>query len=85
MNAETSRISITIAIKGHCREYFPEVPEFFEHKAESGQTLRQILVELGINPQLIMGTLVNGKMQKKDYQPAEGDKIILLSPPTGGN
>jgi len=84
MSSLTAQIPISIAIKGHCHEYFPQIPEQFDHEVDEGQSMRQILEGLGIKPQLIMGVLVNGKIQKKEYQPASGDRIILLSPPTGG-
>jgi len=79
-----NKISIEIAIKGHCLEYFPHIAEVFHHTTTPGLTLRQIMNELGINPQLIMGVVVNGKLQKKEYIPENGDRVILLSPPSGG-
>ena len=80
----SANISYSIAIKGHCHEFFSQVPELFEHQTPPGQELREVLVNLGIKPELIMGVIVNGKSQKKDYKPVSGDRIILLSPPTGG-
>ena len=77
-------MTVHIAIRGHCQEYFPEVAEEFDHPLIAGQDLRQIMEGLGIKPQLIMGVVVNGKLQKKDYRPLAGDRIMLLSPPTGG-
>ena len=77
-------IALHIAIHGHCREFFPQTPEEFEYRAPAGQNLRNIMETLGIKPQLIMGMVVNGKLQKKDYLPMDGDRIVLLSPPTGG-
>ena len=84
--AESRRImkSFTLALRGHCQEYFHNLPESFTHSVDDGVDLRQIMVQLGINPQLIMGVVVNGKISRKDYCPQEGDSIILLSPPTGG-
>ena len=77
-------ITVKILIRGHCHEYFPHLPVEFEHSFNAGLTLRQIMEALGIKPQLIMGVSVNGKLQDKSYVPAEGDIILLISPPTGG-
>ena len=77
-------IDLYIAIRGHCREFFPHTSEEFEHRASAGQSLGHILESLGIKSQLIMGMAVNGRLRKKDYTPADGDRILLLSPPTGG-
>ena len=77
-------INLHIMIRGHCHEFFPEIPEEFEHQAEEGISLRQIMTGLAINPMLIMGVIVNGKLAKKDHLPKDGDRIILLSPPSGG-
>ncbi|MCL2497022.1 MAG: MoaD/ThiS family protein [Symbiobacteriaceae bacterium] len=84
MNLTTESITVHMGIRGHCAEYFPELPEEFTHQCGVGLTLRQVMVSLGINPLLIMGVVVNGKLAKKDYLLQEGDKVILLSPPTGG-
>jgi molybdopterin converting factor small subunit len=84
MNETKTPIALHIAIHGHCREFFPQAPDEFELRAAAGQNLRHILEALGIKPQLIMGMVVNGKLQKKDYLPMDGDRIVLLSPPTGG-
>jgi len=84
MSCTEEDIGIHVAIRGHCQEFFPDMPEEFKFHTQSEQNLRQIMTAIGIKPQLIMGVLVNGKLQKKDYRPANGDKIILLSPPSGG-
>ena len=84
MSADAETISIEILIRGHCHEYFPHIPESFTHTCLGGNELRQIMEGLGIKPQLIMGVVVNGKLKSKNYIPVQGDRIILLSPPTGG-
>ena len=84
MNSADTRIGIHIVLRGHCREFFPQAADEAELRIEPGQNLLRIMTAAGINPQLIMGVLVNGKPQRKEYIPSDGDKIVLISPPTGG-
>ena len=84
MSENAVALPLHIIIKGHCLEYFPQIPEEFTWQAKPGQTITMILQDLGIKPQLIMSVVVNGIVTKKNYQPLGGERIILLSPPTGG-
>jgi sulfur carrier protein ThiS len=84
MNSDDNHIGIHIGVHGHCHEFFSRAPGDRELRIKPGQSLQQIMTIAGIKPQLIMGVLVNGKPQNKDYHPSDGDRIVLLSPPSGG-
>ncbi len=51
---------------------------------EPGRTVREILVELNVKPELIAGVIVNGALQTKDYQVQDGDEIKIMSVIGGG-
>jgi sulfur carrier protein ThiS len=49
-----------------------------------GRDLREIIVSLGINPDLVAMISVNGELQPKDYVVQEGDTIRLMAVIGGG-
>jgi sulfur carrier protein ThiS len=51
---------------------------------EAGTTIREILVELGINPSLVAYLYTDGKVQQLEYIPKEGQTITLQPPVSGG-
>ncbi len=51
---------------------------------ETGLPVRQILLQLGINPDLVAGVFVNDEQQTKDYIVQDGDTIKLLAVIGGG-
>jgi len=55
-----------------------------EFTVESGHSVREIIVSLGINPELVAMVSVNGEMQEKDYIVQEGDTVRLLAVIGGG-
>jgi sulfur carrier protein ThiS len=55
-----------------------------ETKVAAGRTVRQTLIEIGINPDLVAGVFVNDEQQNKDYIVQDGDMIKLLAVIGGG-
>jgi sulfur carrier protein ThiS len=55
-----------------------------EFTVEPGHNVREIIVSLGINPELVAMVSVNGEMQAKDYIVQEGDIVRLLAVIGGG-
>ena len=55
-----------------------------EFTVEAGDTVRAVLLSLGIKPELVAMVSVNGEMQTKDYVIQEGDTIRLLAVVGGG-
>ncbi len=76
---------IHFQIRGHSVAFFPGAQERFDLELAEPAPLRSILADqLQVNPHLIMGVLINGKLGNKDYIPCDGDTVTLLSPPSGG-
>jgi sulfur carrier protein ThiS len=55
-----------------------------EFSVEAGHNVREIIVSLGINPDLVAMVSVNGEIQTKDYIIQERDTIRLLAVIGGG-
>jgi sulfur carrier protein ThiS len=55
-----------------------------ETNVEAGFTVRQTLIKIGINPDLVAGVFVNDEQQNKDYIVQDGDMIKLLAVIGGG-
>ena len=55
-----------------------------EFTVEPGKNVRETLVTLGINPELVAMVSVNDEMQTKEYIIQEGDIIRLMAVIGGG-
>jgi len=51
---------------------------------EAGYTIRETLISLGMNPDLVAGIFVNQDQQSKDYILQDGDIVNLLAVIGGG-
>jgi sulfur carrier protein ThiS len=51
---------------------------------EAGHSVREAIVSLGINPDLVAVVSVGDEMQSKDYLIQEGDTVRLLAVIGGG-
>lgn len=62
----------------------PDV-DFYTRRVEikEGQSLRDILLGIGINPAFVAFAYRDDKVTRLDYIPAEGE-IITLQPPVSG-
>ncbi|MBA4380092.1 MAG: MoaD/ThiS family protein [Anaerolineales bacterium] len=74
-------MSATLRPSGALRSYIGERDEI---QVESGRTVRETLVSLGIPPELIALVVVNAEQQSKDYVIQEGDVVRVLAVIGGG-
>ncbi len=63
----------------------PDV-DHYTRKVETqpGKTIKEILLDLGINPGLAAFVYIAGKIKSLDYVPQEGQSITLQPPVSGG-
>jgi molybdopterin converting factor small subunit len=63
----------------------PDVDEFTRRvEAQDGQSLREILAAIGLDPALVAFALLNGQLKRLSYVPVDGDVITLQPPVSGG-
>ena len=55
-----------------------------EVTVEAGRTIRQVLVDLGVPPEVVALVLVNDEQQSKDYLLRDGDMVKLMAIVGGG-
>lgn len=60
------------------------IGDLMETNVEAGKSVRETLVILGIDPQLVAGVFVNDEQQTKDYVLQDGDVVKLLAVIGGG-
>ncbi len=63
----------------------PDVDQYTRRvELEGDQSLRDILNEIGVPDSLVAFAFINGKFERLDYCPADGDVITLQPPVSGG-
>lgn len=78
-------VKVVLRATGTFRERFPPGQEAVTVCLERPQPVRQILAEkLGIDPDGLAAVVVAGRYRSRDYVPADGDEVILISPVGGG-
>ena len=75
---------VHLRVAGHIAEYFPGGRREFDLTPPAGGTVAELLDELGVRPGLVMGVTVGGVRRSLSYPPADGETIVVLSPPAGG-
>jgi len=60
------------------------VGDMKETNVDAGISVRETLINIGINPDLVAGVFVNDEQQTKDYILQEGDIVKLLAVIGGG-
>ena len=53
-------------------------------EVEGDKSLREILNEVGVPDSLVAFAFANGKLERLDYHPVDGDVITLQPPVSGG-
>ena len=62
----------------------PDVDQYTRRvEVEGEKSLREILAEVGVPDSLVAFAFANGKLERLDYRPIDGD-IITLQPPVSG-
>ena len=71
---------------GKLRDWLkPDVDQYTRRvELEGDQSLRDILNEIGVPDSLVAFAFINGKFERLDYCPADGDVITLQPPVSGG-
>ena len=63
----------------------PDVDQYTKRvEVEGEKSLREILNEVGVPDSLVAFAFANGKLERLDYRPADGDVITLQPPVSGG-
>ncbi len=63
----------------------PDVDQYTRRvEIEGDQSLRDILNEIGVPDSLVAFAFSNGKLERLDYRPVDGDVITLQPPVSGG-
>ena len=74
-------MTATIRPLGMLKTYIGELKET---SVDTGLSVREALIMLGINPDLVAGVFVNDEQQSKDYILQDGDIVKLLAVMGGG-
>lgn len=53
-------------------------------ETDAGKTIKQVLIDLGINPALVAFVYTEGKVKSLDFSPSDGQSITLQPPVSGG-
>jgi hypothetical protein len=77
-------MQVTIQLEGHLREYFPQLREPKPMVLSEPLPVWAILKQAGLAPELPSTVLCGGLRVERDFVPADGDTLILLSPMAGG-
>ena len=74
-------MSATIRPFGVLKDY---IGGAYETTIEAGVTVRQVIINLGMPPEVVALVLVNDEQEDKDYLIQDGDYIKLLAVIGGG-
>jgi len=74
-------MTATIRPYGILKSYIDGEPEI---AVEAGRTIRQVLLDLGMPPEVVALVLVNDEQQSKDYLLQDGDTVKLMAIVGGG-
>ena len=77
-------IRVILNVIGHASEFFPNRSPRLGVEIPHPMTVRDILGHIGVRPELVMRVASGGQTYSKDYVPADGEEITLISPPSGG-
>ena len=53
-------------------------------EVEQGSTLVDVMRAINVPPQVVMIYQVNGKVQRSDFQPEDGDEVVVIPAVAGG-
>lgn len=77
-------VRVVLNVIGHAREFFPGKASRHEISLPAPMKVRDILDYIGVKPELVMHVFSSGAARTKDYVPADGEELTLVSPPSGG-
>ena len=53
-------------------------------ETDAGKTIKEVLIDFGINPALVAFVYTEGKVKNLDFIPSDGQSITLQPPVSGG-
>ncbi len=53
-------------------------------ETDAGKTIKEVLIDLGINPAFVAFVYTEGKVKSLDFIPSDGQSITLQPPVSGG-
>lgn len=63
----------------------PDVDQYTRRvEIDGSPSLREILADIGVPDSLVAFAFANGKLERLDYHPSDGDVITLQPPVSGG-
>ena len=63
----------------------PDIDQYTRRvEVEGDRSLRDILNEIGVPDALVAFAFANGKLERLEYRPVDGDVITLQPPVSGG-
>ena len=74
-------MTATIRPYGMLKAYIGGQPEI---ETEPGRTIRQVMLSLGMPPEVVALVLVNDEPQPRDYVVQDGDTVKLMAVVGGG-
>lgn len=77
-------MQVTVRLEGHLREFFPKLRDPQTVTFTQSQTVADIIEAVGMAASLPSSVLCNRQRVERDYRPADGDELVLLSPLAGG-
>jgi len=72
--------NVQVTLVGLLKKYAPGQSSL---TMEAGQTVMEVIRELGLDPDLVAIVLVNGRQKFKSYRLRDGDRVKLV-PMVGG-
>jgi molybdopterin converting factor small subunit len=77
-------VKVTVRVVGHAVEFFPGRKDRYELELDGPTSVAGIIDRLGVGRALVMSAIAGGKRRDLDYVPADGEEVILITPPAGG-
>lgn len=77
-------MTVRLRVHGHISEFFPGKSSTHEIEIPKKTTIRDLLLDMGVNPQLVPIAIVNGRRSSISDEVCDGDEVLLMSPVAGG-
>jgi hypothetical protein len=73
-----------IILTGSLRNILKDRPEETVMELDPPVSIRQLLIQSGINPRIVMKVFVDGIQREKEEQIDKASEIVLMGPVSGG-
>lgn len=76
---------VEVKVRGHAVEFYPDDKKAaWTYEAKSGENIKDMLINSGIKPELVMNVAYKGRMIPKDTLLEDGMELLLFTPVSGG-